>query len=93
MPSIYPQLKSSDRKFIRREKARIRRQFLDVKKQEELISELYKRLLGKSGVKVETEKVKEVKTEKPVEKAKIKNKSETKSQKSKPNIKKPKKSS
>ena len=30
------------RKFIRREKARIRRQFLDTKKQEEAIKELYK---------------------------------------------------
>jgi len=30
--------------FIRREKARIRRQFLDVKKQEEQIAEMYKKL-------------------------------------------------
>lgn len=36
----------SIRKFIRREKARIRRQFLDVKKQEEQIAELYKRIKG-----------------------------------------------
>jgi hypothetical protein len=35
------QLKKSDKKFIRLEKARIRRQFLDFKKQEELISQLY----------------------------------------------------
>jgi len=34
----------SVRKFIRREKARIRRQVFDVKKQEELIEELYKKL-------------------------------------------------
>jgi hypothetical protein len=48
-------LKKSDRKFIRLEKARIRRQFLDVKKQQELISELYKRFLGeKSGVASKT---------------------------------------
>ena len=31
------------RKFIRREKARIRREVLDVKKQEELIEEMYKK--------------------------------------------------
>lgn len=31
----------STRKFIRREKARIRRQVLDAKKQEELIKEIY----------------------------------------------------
>jgi hypothetical protein len=36
----------STRKFIRTEKARIRRQFLDVKKQEEMIAELYKKLSG-----------------------------------------------
>ncbi|MDP3882743.1 MAG: hypothetical protein Q8Q48_01670 [Candidatus Staskawiczbacteria bacterium] len=32
---------SSTKKFIRREKARIRSQVLDVKKQEELIKQLY----------------------------------------------------
>lgn len=36
-------IKKSDKKFIRTEKARIRRQFLDVKKQEELIDNLYKK--------------------------------------------------
>jgi len=35
----------STKKFIRREKSRIRKQFLDVKKQEEMITELYKKLL------------------------------------------------
>jgi len=34
----------SIRKFIRKEKARIRREVLDVKKQEELIAEIYKKL-------------------------------------------------
>ncbi len=33
----------SFRKFIRKEKARIRREVLDVKKQEELIKEIYKK--------------------------------------------------
>jgi len=46
MTSIYPQLKKSDRKFIRTEKARIRRQFSDSKKQEELINDLYKKMVG-----------------------------------------------
>lgn len=35
------------RKFIRREKARIRREILDVKEQEKLISELYQRFIKK----------------------------------------------
>ena len=37
------QIRKSDKKFIRTEKARIRRQFLDVKKQQELINNLYKK--------------------------------------------------
>ena len=45
MPSIYSTLKSSDRKHIRTEKARIRRQFFDRKKQAELITELYKKMV------------------------------------------------
>ncbi len=36
-------LTKSVRKFIRQEKARIRREVLDIKKQKELIEELYKR--------------------------------------------------
>ena len=48
MPSIYPQLKKSDRKFIAREKGRIRAHFSDTKKQAEMITELYKRFVGKS---------------------------------------------
>jgi len=50
MTSIYPQLKKSDRKFIRTEKARIRRQFSDSKKQQELINDLYKKMVGESKV-------------------------------------------
>lgn len=38
-------LPKSLRKFIRKEKARIRREILDLKKQEELIKELYKKFL------------------------------------------------
>jgi len=38
-------LPKSIRKYIRKEKARIRREVLDLKKQEELISELYQKFL------------------------------------------------
>jgi len=37
-------LPKSLRKYIRKEKARIRREVLDLKEQEQLISELYKKL-------------------------------------------------
>ena len=36
-------IRKSDKKFIRTEKARIRRQFLDLVKQQEMINELYKK--------------------------------------------------
>ncbi len=38
-------LSKSVRKYIRREKARIRRQFFDIKEQEESIKQLYQRFL------------------------------------------------
>ena len=73
-------IKKSDKKFIRREKARIRSQFLDFKKQEEMIAELYKRFLKQpvqieSSIKIdkETKKEKEeVKSEKVVKSKKSK---------------------
>jgi len=37
-------LPGSVRKFVCKQKAQIRRQFLDVKKQKELIDEMYKKL-------------------------------------------------
>ena len=40
-------LPKSIRKFIRLEKAKIRRQFWDVKKQEELIKDMYNKLTKK----------------------------------------------
>jgi len=40
------------RKYIRLEKARIRREVLDIKKQEELITELYKKLIKKDENKI-----------------------------------------
>jgi len=76
-------LTKSTRKFIRSEKARIRRQFLDFKKQEELITELYKKILGSSKV----EDIKEVKQEKAEVKEEIK-KQEVKAENSKLKIKK-----
>jgi len=39
------------RKYIRREKARIRREVLDIKEQEKLIQELYKKLFKKQKIK------------------------------------------
>lgn len=36
------------RKFIRKEKARIRREVLDIKEQEKLISEIYKKVVKKN---------------------------------------------
>jgi len=42
----------SIRKFIRREKARIRREVLDIKEQEGLINELYKKYIIKFKEKV-----------------------------------------
>lgn len=45
-------LPGSLRKFIRQEKARIRREVLDIKKQEELINELYQKLIKKDENKV-----------------------------------------
>lgn len=41
-------LPKSLRKYIRQEKARIRREVLDIKKQEKLLEELYKKFFEKS---------------------------------------------
>ena len=41
----------SIRKFIRREKARIRREVLDIKEQERLIQELYQKFYEKLKIK------------------------------------------
>ncbi len=79
MPSIYPNLKASDRKYIRIQKARIRREFLDFKKQEEMISELYERFVPKvlktaaQATPVKEEKIKPEKESKKVESKPVKN--------------------
>lgn len=63
-------INKSDKKFIRREKARIRTQFLDVKKQNELIDNLYKKFSTTPEIKevkpeaAVTKKVEVIKTEK-----------------------------
>lgn len=59
-------IKKSDKKYIRLQKARIRAQFLDVKKQQEMINELYQRFIPKA--KVETTEVKAEKKELVVKK-------------------------
>jgi len=45
---VKKKMPKSVRKYIRREKARIRRQFFDVKEQEELIKKLYQRFSKKN---------------------------------------------
>jgi len=47
-------LPKSFRKYIRREKARIRREVLDIKEQEKLIQELYQKFVKNSKIKPET---------------------------------------
>ena len=48
---MYKKLPNSTRKFIRSEKARIRRQFLDYKKQEEAIKDMYNKIFNQPIVK------------------------------------------
>ncbi len=54
-------LPRSLRKFIRREKARIRQEVLDLKKQERLINELYQKFLKAPVIMKEKEEKKLVK--------------------------------
>ena len=49
-------LPKSLRKYIRKEKARIRREVLEVKEQERLIQELYQKIFEKLKIKTEIEK-------------------------------------
>lgn len=52
-------IKKSDKKFIRREKARIRAAVLDTKKQEEAIKDLYNKFIGnKTNAKISADKQK-----------------------------------
>lgn len=72
----------SIRKYIRSEKARIRREVFDFKKQTELINELYLRLLEKKKPKTK-EEPKEKPKEKPEEKSKTTTKKPPKTAKTK----------
>lgn len=53
---VKKKLPKSLRKYIRREKARIRREVFDTEEQERLIDELYKKLLPQASAKVEKKK-------------------------------------
>jgi len=57
---IMKRLPNSIRKFIRKEKARIRREVLDLKEQEEKISNLYQKFIKKE-IKTEIKKLTEEK--------------------------------
>lgn len=59
----------SIRKYIRKEKARIRREVLDLKEQEEMINKLYQNILNKPEDKIESVK-KDKKIEKKEDKVK-----------------------
>ena len=58
----------STRKFIRTEKARIRRQFFDYKKQQEMIGKIYSDISKKPEASSKPAEVKEAKPEKIAEK-------------------------
>ncbi|KKP31078.1 MAG: hypothetical protein A2360_02430 [Candidatus Staskawiczbacteria bacterium RIFOXYB1_FULL_32_11] len=73
---MFKNLNKSDKKFIRLEKARIRRKFWDVKKQKEMIDEMYKRLSGEIKAEVIEKKVKKVKVEQKQNQVKSKAKAE-----------------
>ena len=51
---IMKKLPKSIRKYIRKEKARIRREVLDLKEQEKLIRDLYQKILTKSKIENKT---------------------------------------
>jgi len=63
-------LSNSTRKFIRRRKAEIRSQFLDSKKRQELIQELYNQVSAQPKAQEVKAETKEVKPAKPEVKAK-----------------------
>lgn len=60
----------STRKFIRAEKSRIRRQFFDYKKQQEMIDKMYSDISKKPEASIKPAEVKEIKPEKIVKKEK-----------------------
>jgi len=61
---MFKKLSNSTKKFIRFEKARIRRDILDPKKQEEMIKEVYDKLFNKQPVQENIKKPEVKKKEK-----------------------------
>ena len=84
---MFKKLPNSTKKFIRFEKARIRRGILDPKKQEEMIKEIYNKFLDKQPGQENIKKQETKKKEKSSQKSKIQ-----KSKKEKYKIEKIKKS-
>lgn len=67
-------LPKSIRKYIRKEKARIRREVFDLKEQERLINQLYERIQPVKTYRIssgELSKEKSIKKEKPVKSKKL----------------------
>ena len=87
---MFKKLPNSTRKFVRLEKARIRRDILDPKKQEEMIEEVYNKIFNKQPIQGDTKKVEAKKKEKPNQKSKIQKskKEKSKIEKTKTNKKK-----
>ncbi|MDO8486203.1 MAG: hypothetical protein Q7S77_00690 [Candidatus Staskawiczbacteria bacterium] len=79
---MFDKLPNSTRRFIRSEKARIRRQFLDYKQQEVAITDMYNKILNKPVVKKleETEPIKLEKASPNQQKNETTQKLKTKSQ-------------
>ena len=68
---MFKKLPNSTRKFIRSEKARIRRDILEPKKQDEMIKEMYNKLLNPQSNSNNTKKKETKKKEQPkIEKTK-----------------------
>ncbi len=66
-------IKKSDKKYIRTQKAKIRAQFSDAKKQTEMINELYARFIKKEVVgEIKKEAPKKATVKKADSKAKVK---------------------
>lgn len=63
---MFKKFPNSTRKFIRLEKARIRRDILDPKKQDEMIKEIYNKLLNKQPGQENIKKPEVKKKEKPL---------------------------
>ena len=81
-------MSKSDKKFIRLEKAKIRKKFWDVKKQKEMIDEMYKRLSGEIKTEIVAKKIKKAKALQNQNQGKSKAKAEKGKMKNKAKVKK-----